>query len=710
MSASIKPELYISIKPLRGFIGVKPEIYAVIDCTPVARLEETTADTKRVIVKNENVTGDTLRKISKAESATGDTIKIVKAYEQATADTLRIIMQGYEADEISSADTLRRIVKAESTIADTLIRNAKNEVATADTLRIINNVEIATADTLRQIVETATADTCRVITKTEKAVADTIIRVPHILKYVIENNPVTFRGTKSLKNTPAYSLINSFKDYGVTSVSISLNEKTLSDNFQFEVTRPMEINDAVRGQLLDYEFNFLVEETSQSDFAQSVKGMYDVDKLLYTQLYISEDGKETPLMSASSFIGKVAHHLGFNSDVQIDDFTPYHDFSGSEITYKDLLTQIFGWTSRLPHRQINIFIRGDTLHCIQRGKEISTFDISNIPHSRPTINKTLIRSLWNRPHDENEDEDEDTPFSGTISYSNPETTISITYNNGLLISEHSRRQDGHDYTSSGMKSLSISNKKYDYKSINGETYLSQQTNTNIVTNFEEKTRIEEQITTNYFYKTIDGSNIDTTESEVYLFEEDEETKKNTWSIVATYGDILQTRLIDPETSFRKTSHTPVGNGWYVQNVFVDGEYQGSNLSQGKPGNSISPYTVKQVNAKLRGKKRKKDKKETYEDWRQRLSTIADISFPVRELDIVQELTNEIFWLNRKIQVEVDTDLISPINNGVPTITHIVDFTERVVLDGVEYFLVSNQIQFTPRKLIQKLKLIRWYAQ
>ena len=65
------------------------------------------------------------------------------------------------------------------------------------------------------------------------------------------------------------------------------------------------------------------------------------------------------------------------------------------------------------------------------------------------------------------------------------------------------------------------------------------------------------------------------------------------------------------------------------------------------------------------------------------------------------------WLNRKIQVTVTVDLIDEITNGVPTLNHVVDFTERVRLDGVEYFLVSNAISLTTRKLIQHLQLVRW---
>jgi predicted SprT family Zn-dependent metalloprotease len=73
-----------------------------------------------------------------------------------------------------------------------------------------------------------------------------------------------------------------------------------------------------------------------------------------------------------------------------------------------------------------------------------------------------------------------------------------------------------------------------------------------------------------------------------------------------------------------------------------------------------------------------------------------------------ELTEAINWLNRKRQEEVTLEVVAKVRNGVSEIQHIVDFTERVRLNGQEYFLVANQVELTPRSLRQKLKLVRWY--
>ena len=150
---------------------------------------------------------------------------------------------------------------------------------------------------------------------------------------------------------------------------------------------------------------------------------------------------------------------------------------------------------------------------------------------------------------------------------------------------------------------------------------------------------------------------------------------------------------------------------------MDGEPQGSNISQGKPGNKVSLYTINEVQKTFSNEKASvsydnsggsgQTSGDGYEDWRKRLSPIIDTSFPVRELHILRELTNEVYSMNRKIQENVSLEIFDKINNGVPTNNHIVDFTERIRLDGKEYFLVSNSIIFNSRQLVQRIQLVRW---
>ena len=792
--AYFEPFIWASVKLTKGFIGVLPLIYATIFDKP--HITRISADTYRHIVATDNFTADTFKIIRRREKTTADTLRTItisQIYIKLNADTCRVVtsyqcvsadtcvitdliqkvradtwVKGYDVNT-AQADTWRKISVSQKTNADTWIQTRKTESIFGDTLCTIRRYETATADTLLCIVERARADTLKIISKTIKTVGDTVIRVPRILKYVVNDSDV--RLLKAPLRDAPLSITNSFKDYGIISFSVTLNENSISDYFQIDAVSNVDINDAIQGQLLDYDFNLLVEETDQQDSVQTIKGKYDVDKLLYSQIFNSgvvtygKNNMSTEMLeilqghivkeeddyfiyaapTAKDYINNFAKYLGLTPNIQIDDFTPYGVGENSNITYRDLLSSIFSWTSRLPQRQINVFIRGGTLHCIQRGKENSVFDISELPHSRPAVNKKLIRTLWNRgtynssgngdnsgggdnapitpdPLENYTEEEIAKPFSGTISFSDNGSSVTFNYKKGLLTSETSTlRNSSVD---------SISRTTYTYKEVfaDGTTLLAiflhkligdfylENKNATVTTYQYDDSRakmISSNVTTDYIYTNTSSENI-------YLSEEKETTTRTEYEL----NDSGTWVFSDSSVSLRQTIHTPIGNGWYAQSVYVDGEPQGSNISQGKPGNAVSPYTINEVQKTFTGDTIIYDinppsgdgdnggdsGSDNEDDWRQRLSPIADISFPVYGGDLLLELTDALEWLNRKVQETISVDLISPIEKGVPSINHIVDFTERVALDGKEYYLVSNKISFNPRRLIQKLTLVRWYAQ
>ena len=707
----------------------------------VGVVENIFADTSRTINFAENISGDTQRKVSNIEKIIGDTLREIETNfaeifadtflqignaEKISADSLRKII----LSEIISADTFREINQSTEIIADTFIRNACSENISADTKRITSNfekisadtsrqtlnIEIIFADTERNIFEFISADTYRQVVKLERIVADTNKRIPHKLIYSV-NAPLLKHA--NLKDTP---LLNTFKNYGLTALNITLQEKTLSDTYQLETVQEMEINDAVTGKLLDYDFNFLVEETSLQE-TQSVKGMYDKDELLYTQIkdsgvvkltyeidgeiiekwgyeiYKNHIVKEfdsknfvvyvTP--TASDFINRIANYLGYSGNIKIEDFTPSNLDGEIDITYANLLSNVFGWTSQVPQRQINVFIRGGVLNCIQRGMEENIFDISDLPHSRPIVNKKLLRTMWqtNNETDTNDDDDDnETPFTGTITFS-PATGIlnTLTYSQGFLVKETTATLN------ENLKVNSTVNYEYWTRSAK-EIYLSKKTSTTETENFKEKEKTIDSTVTNYQYKQLQ-------KNEIYLLSEEEETSRKTYSPDTEKSSTFSTvwKLGEEETISRRTLHSPLGNGWYGQAVYENGVIVGSNISQGKPGNKVSPYTIKQITQIFIVKGESNSKP---------LSAVEDKDFPVVEVDIKNACADAYEWLNRKIQEEISVDIIDKIIKGVPSLLHVVDFTERIKLDGKEYFLVSNNISFTPTRFIQKLRLIRWY--
>ena len=510
----------------------------------------------------------------------------------------------------------------------------------ADTLRdirIVKKIRV-TGDALRRIghCKAALVDTKRTLVKQSRIVADTKIEIPHTLTYA------------------------EFRERGIRSFSVTLGELTLSDTIQLETVRPLSIDACVEGRVLDYAFRFLVEETSQRGIVQSVKGTYSKDTLLYTPIHIYVERAKV-----SRYAAEIAAALGLKLHRLTDDFTLSQNFEGSGMTYHDFISALFGWTAKLPQRQINVFIRGDTLHIIQRGMEESVVDITNWPHAQPTVERKLLRSVWhsaNNNHESGAHNEEDTapvPFTGTISFKE----ISRTYSNGFLVRE--TNENGYStYT-------------YD-----GE-YLAEKRTHNVDGSTSR---------TDYAYAS--------TGRDVYLFKEWERTteavndgKKHTEYDWEDWSNEKGTERI--------TYHAPLGYGWYATTVYVDGVLEGSSLSQGKPGGKASQFTVEQSNLSL-GASYASDDALPY-------SSLIDTEFPVVGTDYLRALTREIEWLNRKTQETVTVEIRARIRSGVPDIDHIVDFTERLRFEGHEYFLQSNTVELTPRLLRQTIKMVRWYG-
>ena len=523
-----------------------------------------------------------------------------------------------------SGDTSRRLNLSCSIHADTLrdIRIVKQISVKADTLRRIGHCEAALADTKRTLV------------KQSRILADTRIEIPHTLTYA------------------------EFRERGIRSFSVTLGELTLSDSIQLETVHPLSIGDSVQGRVLDYVFRFLVEETSQRGIVQSVKGMYSRDSLLYTAIHIYVERAKV-----SRYTAEIAGALGLKLHRLTDDFTPSQNFEGSGMTYHDFISALFGWTAKLPQRQINVFIRGDILHIIQRGMEESVIDITNWPYAQPTIERKLLRSVWHSSHNDstgahNEEDTVPVPFTGTISFKE----ISRTYANGFLVRE--TNENGYStYT-------------YD-----GE-YLAEKRTHNVDGSTSR---------TDYAYAS--------TGRDVYLFKEWERTteavndgKKHTEYDWEDWSNEKGTERI--------TYHAPLGYGWYATTVYVDGVLEGSSLSQGKPGGKASQFTIEQSNLSL-GAQYGGNGELPY-------SSLIDTEFPVVGADYLRVLTREIEWLNRKTQETVTVEIRARIRSGVPDIDHIVDFTERIRFEGYEYFLQSNTVELTPRLLRQTIKMVRWF--
>ena len=674
---SIRPQIAAAWVPM-GRIHLKMQIFATIVPT-ISGQAKATADVKRQVVqkndvvvvtsrrlvRTENISADTRRQVESASVAwtSADLFRRVAMPDKVSADTARLLNCQYAK---ASADT-SRVLSMNFCVrrSECLLQIRKTEIISADTISRLGIDGLSLADTSRRLGwgEPAVSYTRRQVIKFQPILADTSIRVPVVLEYVEPTlSPVK---AKRLKAVVVPSIMDNFREHGIRSFSMSLGELTLSDSFQLETVQPLNIDDSVQGQIFDYKFHFLVEETSQRDLVQTVKGMYSKDKLLYSAIsfFVNE-------FEVSYYADGIAKALGLKLDMSCDDFIPSQNFEDSGMTYQDFISSLFSWTSRLPQRQINVFIRGRTLHIIQRGLEGQVTDISDWPHTMPTIDRKLIRSVWDSATAENwdsakSDKDyEPRPFTGTIGIEG----ITRHYLNGLLTEEETNG--------------SFTEYSYD------DQYLT-----------EKRTHNP------------DGSTVQTTytyartANDIYLFKETEKTTDATQKEGETSHDRNDwTDWLNENFSTRITYHAPIGYGWYSTTVYEDGEFQGSSISQGKPGGKSSQFTINEWNRSLGSDYDSDDDDEKFKG-----QALFDTEFPVTGDDFLRKLTHEIEWLNRKRQEEVSLDIVSPVVKGRATIRHILDFTERIRLNGNEYFLVSNQVKLTPRSLRQSIRLVRWYG-
>ena len=622
----------------------------------VAETAEARADSQRQVFSTNRIAADTrrtvtssaidwtsarlLRRVVKSNIVSAATRRCVGGiYVGIRCDTYRILSPDYC---ITRGATGREVVKRETIRGDTKRTPGMGNQAGAKTRRRLGRGNVAKAVLRRTVV-------ARVRVR-----FDTLLRIPHVLEYV--KPPHKRRSKRAVSQ-----IADNFRAHGIRSFAVTLGEMTLSDTFQMETAQPLAIGDAVCGRLLDYRFSFLVEETVQRDLLQTVKGAYSKDATLYSAIRIFV--KEA---QASSYAQSIAAALGLQLHWACDDFTPSQNFEDSGMTYQDFISALFGWTAKLPQRQVNVFIREDMLHIVQRGKEESVLDITDWPHSRPTVERRLVRSLWHSGHASetagnayNEEDTEPIPFTGTISWEE----MSRTYHNGFLTSETNEK---------GMT-------RYTY---HGEYLTSKQTH-----NKDGSTS-----RTEYTYAE--------TERDVYLVKEWERTtepindgKKHTEYDWTDWNNERGTERI--------TYHAPLGYGWYATTVYVDGNLEGSTLSQGKPGGKASRFTVEQSNLSLGSRYSGDDDDAPF-------TSLIDTEFPVKGEEILKELTQAILWLNRKTQEIVTLEVYANIQDGVPDVGHIVDFTERIKFEGHEYFLVSNTVELTPRSLKQTIKMTRWY--
>lgn len=479
----------------------------------------------------------------------------------------------------------------------------------SDTKRITGEDDALNADTSRIVVDPVYCDSKRQVYDSDYVTADTNRRF---------TAPLT----------------------DLKSLTISLQAKTISDTFRAETVKPRTLGLALTGTILDMAYEFFVESTSDVGDVQTITGMYDCDELLYKPIkYIANDDAK-----ASDIMGVVASAIGKSAVIKIDDFTPASNLSESLPIYRDVLSSLFGWTSNLPNRQVNVFIRGDVINCIQRGKETATQAI--VKYSTPTINRKKLRTITYVPSDSEGSNISITakpaPFSGSISFGD----ASCSYAGGYLVNE-THSVDGETETTT-----------YGYAG----SYITSRTT--------ESSKIK--IETSYDYGGARG----------------EELAKVTETTI--YKDAPNS-----PPSIRITRHHALGGGWWATTAELDGETLSTSISHGAPGGKASIFSIDQANLSLgSGYSSNSDDKIPGRP-------IVSVDFPISDSDVemLRELKADLLWLHGRTEETVTFDCYD---------ANVVDFDKTVTWNGNVYYLERNTITKDPKGTKQSIEIVRWY--
>lgn len=617
------------------------------------------ADTSRGITISAFSLAVTLRDIIRSKSILSSTERYLTKQVSAIYDTDRAITGAtYEVNLLSDTfmkidvvpchafDVQRIISKRIEAATDTARQITGNTAIQADTTRLLTHTTYKAeliADTAFSIVQSPAikADAERFLRHTSLNYYDTS-RIPCVdTGDIISDACRILRHEYAIHADTLRTLEYQAKDIKPQSISIELSKGQLTDTFTMVTPVDMDLEMVIKGKLLDWDYRFKAYESSGQGLMRTITGMYDIDQLLYTPFTYSYTGAST----AKAHAARVAAMMGKQLAWYADDFTPSSSFSGIDgATLQNIIGGLFGWAGNVPQDWINVLLRGDSLKVIQRGHEPNTIDLTHTKHSRPSIDRRLMRSVWSGTvggHSaRNHITIEPLGFYGTIRYGES----MVTYVDGLVTREVTKTAEG------------TTTSTYDYS----DGYLTKKVTVTP----------DETITTTYDYAI--------TLNDRYLASEKAVTK----------GKDSDT------TSETLTQHVYLGNGWYGTTVYVDGEFNNSSVSNGKPGGKASKYIVDQSNLNLGGKY-PDNSGESYQG-----AALFDTSFPISDTATLKKLTKDIEWLNRKTEEKVSMD--------IRQYPHLIDFTDKILFNGAAYFLESNQVTQTPRELKQTVTMIRWY--
>ena len=617
---------------------------------------------------------DLSRKLSHVESVTFDLLRTVtdKQVITETFDLSRKVSR-----TVSESFDLKRSLSSSNfhlTKSFDIVRNVLRTVSeTFDLSRKLSELVVQHHSTEREVYFNLVQhhSTWRSVNGTVSIRFDTCVKSNNVFNY-----------TGSVLQNPGSMRLASF--------AIEIAESSVSDKITLGIVNStLNPLNSVKGKLLDYDYDMLVQSTQQQGILSTVQTMLDWKKVTGTVLrYPDFDGsgkakssstnqsprvdfdyiggelriwatiagsidssKKKPTTKASYHLDYLAKAMGYSScEKYFDDFTPSNGCANESASYISLISNFFSWTKDIPWHEINVFGRGNTLYAVQRGHEPNTVDITTMRHTVPTVLREAVMIYKAKIK---------------VDVDGAKVNLDVSKEEGISANKYDNYRNSYN---TGNSSHSVG--------------------------YDKAGR-----PISHTIKNADGS----TETIEYEYSGD--------SYVDRVHEIHTRTDKNGKAEVTEIWHTSIGSGREITDGSgSDGSISGSALTTNRTSDFSSTGDKLIVTASMDGNRSATyiadDTYGNYMKW-----TTSDDGSDSDPFPIVgggYDYFDEIKAYNgNKIQETLTLDIVSPVRNGVPDYKHIIDYRDAIMLDGKKYYLVSNSVNFTTVEFKQSLKIIRW---
>lgn len=474
---------------------------------------------------------------------------------------------------------------------------------------------------------------------------------------------------------------------GIQSIEIELQSQQLTDRLTYVTINGAEMLQAVKGQYLDYEFDMRIENINRRGILTTCQCCSDIDELLYTAINYKipkvsysdklwhERASDTEASSSKTpsptnrisdiFSRRSIEVINYPDEPSEDDadnqpkaLASVHAQALANFFRKNLVISIDDFTST-----VDVESGGQTYQDLI--DEIFGWS-ARLPHLK--INCYFRDNNFfviQRGYEQNIIDITNTKH--TVPVYNEDLIRTFWYGGKPYIKTETRMKEywawvlTKDNDSGEGSSSSSSGNGYTFDN-DGLVAHSTRTNGN--------SRTE----TDYEYMTLDNGR-------KFLYRETTQIYEN--------GQLIDTQV---------TEHTPLGQGQgHSYSTDETGDYLGSNVGRSKGDDRYSNHSGTFVGMEFTWTQvGSKNEERTIQGI-----TLFDTSFPVYGEDKLIELTNQIKWLNRKVEQKISMDIYD--------YNHVIDFNDLIIFNGNEYHLESNTVIKT-QKIVNKqsVTLIRWF--